>query len=310
MTFIRTVTLTLVTTALFTAPALQREALAQGQRGERGEADRGRDARREAPASRREAAPPRRGGVRIAAAPRRGGVVIGAYYRPLSLWMAYDPYDPFFYPPYRNPYGRYPRRGARPFFYGDASLRLQVTPRETQVFVDGYYAGIVDDFDGVFQRLDLESGGHEIALFLPGYKTLSEKVMLQRGRTLQLRHTMMPLARGEVSEPPAVASAPERPSQPAPGQADRDEEETRDAEPRVGDASFGAIAIQVQPADADVVIDGERWEGPAVDEALVIQLAPGAHRVEVRKEGYRSYTAQVDVRNGRTTPINISLPRQ
>ena len=59
-----------------------------------------------------------------------------------------------------------------------------------------------------------------------------------------------------------------------------------------------------------MLIDGERWEGPAIDEALVIQIAPGAHRVEVRKEGYRSYTAQVDVRNGRTTPINISLPRQ
>ena len=138
----------------------------------------------------------------------------------------------------------------------------------------------------------------------------SEKVMLQRGRTLQLHHTMMPLARGEVSESPAVATAPERPSQPVRGRIDRDEEETRDDGPRIGDASFGAIAIQVQPADAEVLIDGERWEGPAIDEALVIQIAPGAHRVEVRKEGYRSYTAQVDVRNGRTTPINISLPRQ
>ena len=304
MTFIRTVTLTLATAAMFTVPGLQHEAQAQERRGERGESARGRDARREA-------APPRRGSIRVAAAPRRGGVVIGAYYRPLFLSMVYDPfYDPFYYPPYWNPYGRFPRRGARQFFYGDASLRLQVTPRETQVFVDGYYAGIVDDFDGVFQRLDLESGGHEIALFLPGYRTLTEKVMLRRGRTLQLRHTMMPLASGDTFEPPAVTPVPERPSQPAPGRVDRDEEETRNAAPRIGDASFGALAIQVQPADAEVLIDGERWEGPAVDEALVVQLAPGAHRVEVRKEGYRSYTAQVDVHNGQTTPINISLPRQ
>ena len=66
----------------------------------------------------------------------------------------------------------------------------------------------------------------------------------------------------------------------------------------------------MQPADADVLIDGERWEGPAADEALVVQIAPGSHRIEVRREGYRSYTAQIDVRVGETTPVNISLPRQ
>jgi PEGA domain len=63
-------------------------------------------------------------------------------------------------------------------------------------------------------------------------------------------------------------------------------------------------------ADAVVLIDGERWEGPADDEALVVQIAPGAHRIEVSKDGYRSYTGQIDVRAGQTAPINISLPRQ
>jgi hypothetical protein len=59
-----------------------------------------------------------------------------------------------------------------------------------------------------------------------------------------------------------------------------------------------------------VFIDGERWEGPAAEEALVVQIAPGGHSIEVRKEGYRTYTAQIDVRAGETSPINISLPRQ
>jgi hypothetical protein len=76
------------------------------------------------------------------------------------------------------------------------------------------------------------------------------------------------------------------------------------------DASFGAIAVRVQPADADVFVDGERWEGPADNEALVLQVAPGTHRIEVRRDGYRGYTAQIDVRVGQTTPINVSLPRQ
>ena len=48
-------------------------------------------------------------------------------------------------------------------------------------------------------------------------------------------------------------------------------------------------------------IDGERWEGATGNEPLVVQLAAGSHRIEVRKAGYRSYTAQVDVRRGETS---------
>ena len=77
-----------------------------------------------------------------------------------------------------------------------------------------------------------------------------------------------------------------------------------------GDSNFGAIAIRVQPADAEVRIDGERWEGPQDDEALVVQVAPGTHRIEVRKDGYRSYTAEVTVTAAETSPINVSLPRE
>ena len=55
--------------------------------------------------------------------------------------------------------------GAR-VYYGD--VRLQVQPRDAAVYVDGYYAGVVDDFDGVFQRLTLEAGPHQIELDAPG----------------------------------------------------------------------------------------------------------------------------------------------
>jgi hypothetical protein len=72
----------------------------------------------------------------------------------------------------------------------------------------------------------------------------------------------------------------------------------------------GAIAIRVQPAGAEILIDGEEWEGPADNEQLVVQVAPGAHRIEVRLQGYRTHTADVDVRAGETSPINISLTRQ
>ena len=33
------------------------------------------------------------------------------------------------------------------------SVKTEVTPKETEVFVDGYYAGVAEDFDGTFQRV-------------------------------------------------------------------------------------------------------------------------------------------------------------
>lgn len=38
--------------------------------------------------------------------------------------------------------------------YGE--IRIQGAPKDAHVYVDGYYAGIVDDFDGTFQRLNVE----------------------------------------------------------------------------------------------------------------------------------------------------------
>jgi hypothetical protein len=237
-----------------------------------------------------------RRGVRVA--PHRGPAVVAAYYRPLF----YDPffYDPWF--PYR--YGWYPPHAYGQFYDRGASLRVQVSPRETEVFVDGYYAGTVDDFDGLFQRLNLEPGEHEVTLYLIGHRTVTQKILLQPSGTFRIRHTMEPLPAGAPPEPRPVATPAPPPS---PGQGGP---RAAGPAPRAGENVFGSIAIKVQPADAEVLIDGERWEGPASDEALVVQIAPGRYRIEVRKDGYRSYTTTIDVRAGETEPINVSLPRQ
>ena len=56
-----------------------------------------------------------------------------------------------YYPPY--PYGGYR-------IEPESDLRFKVTPKEAAVYVDGYYAGVVDDYDGVFQRLHVTPGQH------------------------------------------------------------------------------------------------------------------------------------------------------
>jgi hypothetical protein len=66
----------------------------------------------------------------------------------------------------------------------------------------------------------------------------------------------------------------------------------------------------VQPGDADVLVDGERWRGPAGQERLIIEVPEGRHTVEIQKSGFRTYVTEVDVRRGETTPLNVSLRTQ
>jgi hypothetical protein len=234
------------------------------------------------------------------------GVGFGSpyYYRPYAPY-AYGPWYPYYWYPSPYYYGGY-------YYDNSASLRLQVSPRQTEVFVDGYYAGLVDDFDGTFQRLQLEPGEHELQLFLQGYRPVSQRVYLQPRSTFRVKHALEPLAPGDPQ--------PVRPTGPSAGQgvvgAPRAQGPARPAPraeqpgpPAPRDGEYGTLAIRVQPDDAEVLIDGERWEGTSGDERLVVQLAPGSHRVEVRKDGYRVFTTDVNVRPGETAPLNVSLSR-
>ncbi|MBX7186111.1 MAG: hypothetical protein K1Y01_13300 [Vicinamibacteria bacterium] len=70
-------------------------------------------------------------------------------------------------------------------YYGD--IRLLVNPRDAEVYVDGYYAGIVDDFDGRYQRLALEAGPHKIEVGGPGLESRVFDVYVDPSRTVDLR---------------------------------------------------------------------------------------------------------------------------
>ena len=199
----------------------------------------------------------------------------------------------------------------------ESDLRIEVTPKEAAVYVDGYFAGTVDEFNGTFQRLHVMPGEHEIVIHLDGYRSIRERLYLSPRATRKIVGTMERLAPGEASEPapqptqpPAQTAGspvgrpmprrgqPPSPPGPAPGAA---------ARPR--EAQGATLVIRVQPADADVLIDGERWRGPGNDDRLVVQVTDGRHRIEVRTEGYQPYTTEVDVRGGESVPLNISLPR-
>jgi hypothetical protein len=81
---------------------------------------------------------------------------------------------------YREPAPVYDSRR----YYGD--IRLQVTPRNASVYVDGYYAGIVDDFDGSSQRLALEVGPHKVEVAAEGGEAQVFDVYVDQEKTVEL----------------------------------------------------------------------------------------------------------------------------
>jgi hypothetical protein len=113
----------------------------------------------------------------------RGGLDLGLYYGYRSPY-----WGPYSYPAYGYPLGVPPGYAtADPGGYGYGSVRLQVKPREAAVSVDGYYVGTVNDFDGVFQHLDLEAGPHRIDIYAPGFAPLTFEVRIDSSRTITYR---------------------------------------------------------------------------------------------------------------------------
>jgi hypothetical protein len=211
-----------------------------------------------------------------------------------------------FYSPYYLGFGQwYPYPYAYPpvVYSNDpaVSVRVLVTPREASVSVDGYAAGIVDDYDGVFQRLRLVPGPHEIVIYHPGHHTLRQHIYYNPGSTHSIRQTLNPLAPGESPEPQPVPRAfPAMPGMPASPPV---------AAHAPGSARLGTLVLRVQPGDASVLVDGEPWRGSQSQERLTIQLAEGAHRVRVEKDGFQTFAVEVDVRAGETASFNVSLQR-
>lgn len=131
-----------------------------------------------------------------ASAQFRHGRIIGPrayFYTPFAY------YDPF-WGPYPYAYGGYPLALSRP----RADVKVEVTPKQAEVYVDGFYAGVADDFDGAFKRLHVTPGGHAISLHLAGYRTTTENIYAAPGSTVKVKLEMQPLAAGETSDYPPL----------------------------------------------------------------------------------------------------------
>ena len=252
----------------------------------------------------------------------RSSVFVGFGYPGFYAGYGYSPfYAGWAYPAYYGGWG-YPAFYPASYYqwpgyygpYGGATIRLQIAQRDAEVFVDGYYAGTVDQFDGTFERLDAEPGEHELQVYLPGHRLFQQRVYLQPGKTFNVKHTMEPVAANEAAPArPQGAALPPRPRNeiatvgPRPQEAGRGRQGAP-AEPAA--RAFGSLSLRVQPADAEVLIDGERWVGSLEDNQLLLQLGAGVHNLEIRRAGYRSYHTDIALGAGQTKTLNVALTKQ
>jgi hypothetical protein len=86
-------------------------------------------------------------------------------------------------------------------------LVLENLPDAAQVFVDGNYVGLAEEFRSNGHELDLRAGTHNIELRAPGYNLLTFNVMIEPNRIVRYRGEMQ-----AASPKPAVAIAPSQPA--------------------------------------------------------------------------------------------------
>jgi hypothetical protein len=128
-----------------------------------------------------------------------GAIGAGALYYDPFYWDSYygNSFSPWFGPAFFSSGGGAESEaatyGTDPFATGGLSggLRLTVEPKHADVLVDGHYAGVVDDFNGAFQHVNLRPGPHRIEVRAPGYETLAFDVIIQPRHTTTYRSALV-----------------------------------------------------------------------------------------------------------------------
>jgi hypothetical protein len=118
------------------------------------------------------------------------GFGYNSYYYPYGFGLGYGLYSglgwsPYFGDPFGDPYGY--GGGSYSSSYGrgeQGNLKLKVKPRAAKVYVDGYFVGYVDQFDGAFQKLALNTGRHKVEIKADGFETAEFDVLINPEQTV------------------------------------------------------------------------------------------------------------------------------
>ncbi|HEX7181290.1 MAG TPA: PEGA domain-containing protein [Thermoanaerobaculia bacterium] len=251
-------------------------------------------------------------------------------------WWWGDSYYPHYpYDHYGRRYGRYGRYGERDAL---GALDLDVAPGKTEVYLDGRYVGIVDQYDGFPQYLWLDKGIYDVVFFRQGYKTLARQISIYPGTVISVDDRMEP---GESVRPEDLVSKSterrdhriredatrreeyERRQRGDYGEDDdwrdrgrrrgrvdeRDRDEDREEATEEDRSESGWLRLEVEPEDASVYLDG-RFVGTGRELAGLrrgLAVEPGDHHISVVRPGRQPEERDFEVEAGEETELEIEL---
>jgi len=236
-----------------------------------------------------------------AGADSRGRVSISVGFGGYFGVPAYYGFGGFYYPA-QYPQGVYVPPPSRPYY---AFVDTDIHPEEAQVYLDGKLIGIADDFDGYPGYLAIKPGHHTLGFRHEGRHSLSFDLDLRAGGLVQLDRKLPKLLPGQIDEglpptPPRHGVKEKSPPLP-PGEGKPAKR-----------GSFGTLRLEVSPAEARVVLDGDFFGTGAEISRLHggIPLSPGIHRIRVSLAGYRSESMEAEIRESQERTLQISLRKQ
>lgn len=109
------------------------------------------------------------------------------YGYPYSWYGYYDPFWSFgastsvgYSSSARDSFDDAPRREV-------GSIRIKANLADAKVYIDGVLVGVVDDFDGLSDHLELDAGPHEMEIRAEGYRSLVKDIVVKSGKTMTER---------------------------------------------------------------------------------------------------------------------------
>lgn len=262
-------------------------------------------------------------------------------------WGWRYPYGyPYGYGPYGEGYG-YPYAGGGGGYDHSSrddmgALDLDISPGDTEVYVNGEKLGTVDDYDGWPQYLWLPKGTYDIVFFREGYKTLARQVSVYPGLVIDMDDR---LEHGQSILPQDLQTKTherrddrlryerERSDRIDRGQWDprsRDDDNWRDRAHRGSDRTdqhgqsagrgddsngravsgdSGWLRLSVDPEDSSVYLDG-RFVGTGSELGSLqngLKVSPGKHHLAVVRPGRKSVERDFDATAGSDVKLSIDL---
>jgi hypothetical protein len=208
---------------------------------------------------------------------------------------------------------------------GQGALDLEVRPRSAEVWVDGFYVGTANQYDGYPRYLWLDAGEHRLVFYKPGYRTAAREFTVHSDAIVRVRTR---LDEGESRPPEELFEKPTDRAE-ARIEADRERRARAEAataaapvwtarwreqssEPAVETSEPGRLRVSVEPADAAVYLDG-RFVGTGSELAALhagLLVAAGSHRLEVARPGYRSRSEEFELAADEERLVEIALEAQ